>query len=466
MARKNSRRILSSGVLISMLAMFLIGGYLLISKEGLVVPNYVLIPMTFDVIGMGMCIMLYLALYADRHNDLGSHHFILMTVEMFMIFFASIISWASEGDPSKNLFNEVGMFVAYEILLLTMLTFWLYIAYVIDAHDKRMKILHYLILAVFIIGVVATALNFRYHQFYTIDAGGFYTLASSVDLSLLAPILIIIFSNIAVTIYIKGLRKKMALFTIVLLPLTAAVVEMYFDTVELLYIVSFYSLLIIYGNFYVGRSEDLARKESELVKQRADILVSQIQPHFLYNALTSIMNIKGNPPDTMFAIADFGKYLRGNLDSLKQRAPIPITKEVDHVETFMLLEQLSIGKGLELELNINDRNFLIPALTLQKLVEKCVENGYSPSHPRGKIVITTEETESSHFITVEDDGTGFELSAIYDKDRAEIFGITTIEHRLKEQVDGSLDIESQIGVGTIITITIPKTKPKESHRFF
>ncbi len=450
-----------------MLVMFVIGGYLLVSKEDLVVPNYILMPMTFDLIGMGMCIMLYLALYSDRYTDLGSHYFILLIIEMFMIFFGSIISWSCELDPSKNLFNELGLLVSYEVMILATLTFWLYLTYVIGVRNRRVKVLNVLNMLLFLIGSFLIISNFFNHQLFYVNGAGEYVRTSFSDLALVAPLSILLMSNVAIFFYIRGLRRKVSLFCIVLLPIIATVMEAYFGSVELMYIITFFSLLIIYGNFYVGRSEELLKKESELVKQRADILVSQIQPHFLYNALTSIMNIKGNPPDTMFAIADFGKYLRGNLDSLKQRAPIPVAKELDHVETFMILEQLSLGTGLELEMNIHDRNFLVPALSLQKLVEKCIENGYPPNNPKGKIILTTDETDNSHIVTVEDDGTGFDASAVLDKERAEVFGLYTIQHRIEEQVDGTLDIESQIGKGTLITIVIPKVESRGSgFRFF
>ena len=127
---------------------------------------------------------------------------------------------------------------------------------------------------------------------------------------------------VGVQALVKGVRKKVALAMFLLAPLLSIILDSILNPVGTINIIFCLSLLIIYGNFYVGRSKELILKDAELMEQRAKILISQIQPHFLYNSLTSIMNIKGNPPATREAISDFGMYLRGNLDSLKKSGPI------------------------------------------------------------------------------------------------------------------------------------------------
>lgn len=75
-----------------------------------------------------------------------------------------------------------------------------------------------------------------------------------------------------------------------------------------------------------------AEMELEVANSRARIMLSQIQPHFLYNALQAIMAIDGNPDETIDAIGDFGKYLRENLDVITSGDMVPFEKELTHGE--------------------------------------------------------------------------------------------------------------------------------------
>ncbi|MCR5784793.1 MAG: histidine kinase, partial [Eubacterium sp.] len=99
------------------------------------------------------------------------------------------------------------------------------------------------------------------------------------------------------------------------------------------------SLNIIRYNIYMAQRT--AELENEVLQSQMTIMVSQIQPHFLYNSLTAIQQLcdidAGMAKD---AVTKFAKYLRGNMDSLSLTKPILFEREMKHVENYLALEKM------------------------------------------------------------------------------------------------------------------------------
>jgi len=104
--------------------------------------------------------------------------------------------------------------------------------------------------------------------------------------------------------------------------------------------------------------------ERELSNNRAKIMLSQIQPHFLYNTLSAIMAIDGNPEETVDAIGEFGKYLRENLDVLTSGDMVSFSKEMQHVARYISLEQLRFKDKIQITYDLKANAFSLPALTV------------------------------------------------------------------------------------------------------
>ncbi len=92
------------------------------------------------------------------------------------------------------------------------------------------------------------------------------------------------------------------------------------------------------------------RTEKELYEAKVSVMVSQIRPHFMYNALTSISMMCTIDPETAQEATDiFAKYLRENMDSLKQTKPVPFEIELGHLKKYLYIEKLRFGKKLNVE---------------------------------------------------------------------------------------------------------------------
>ncbi len=209
---------------------------------------------------------------------------------------------------------------------------------------------------------------------------------------------------------------------------------------------------------YVNVQAELKRQmELELMENRIGIMLSQIQPHFLYNSLASIeylCDIDG-AERAASAVQDFSEYLRGNMDSLTQKELITFAQEMQHTNLYLSLEKRRFGDRIETEYDTPVTDFLLPALTLQPIVENAVRHGITKRDEGGTIMVRSFEDKEFWRITVTDNGVGFDVSEKKKDERTHV-GIENVRSRLKAMCDGTLEIISVPGVGTTATISIPK----------
>ena len=196
--------------------------------------------------------------------------------------------------------------------------------------------------------------------------------------------------------------------------------------------------------------------EKELEESRISIMLSQIQPHFLYNVLNTIFHLcEKDAGVAQQAISDFSDYLRMNLKSLDRKTPVSFSKELKHVKTYLNLEKLRFDEELNIRYEIGVTDFELPALTIQPLVENAVKHGICPKEGGGTVTIRTDETADAYIVTVKDDGVGFDTGSIGDDGKCHI-GIENVRCRLQAMCRATLVIESTPGKGTTATIRVTK----------
>lgn len=202
--------------------------------------------------------------------------------------------------------------------------------------------------------------------------------------------------------------------------------------------------------------EQLQEKEQQLLQSRISILLSQIQPHFLYNTLTVICGLcDENPKEAKKVTAEFADYLRHNLDTLSQRIPVPFSDELQHTKLYLNIEKKRFEEKLRIVYDIKTEGFCIPSLTVQPLVENAVKHGVIKRKGGGTVTIKTHRLEEYFEITIADDGVGFDPSKPLSEQETHI-GIENVRDRLWSMCQGTLTIESTMGVGTTAVIRIPK----------
>ena len=194
--------------------------------------------------------------------------------------------------------------------------------------------------------------------------------------------------------------------------------------------------------------------EAELKESRVSIMLSQIQPHFIYNTLGTIerMCLK-DPQKANELVRNFSLYLRGNFSELDSVVPIRFAEELKHVEYYVNIEKVRFP-DMNIEYDVETTEFVLPALSVQPLVENAIKHGLMRLETGGTVKIHSYEIPTHFCVEVTDDGVGFDTDAPIDEKKH--VGLRNIRGRLKAMVNGDLVLESKPGVGTKAMIMIPK----------
>lgn len=213
--------------------------------------------------------------------------------------------------------------------------------------------------------------------------------------------------------------------------------------------------------------------EEQKIKRKAelDVLQAQIKPHFLYNTLGSInsLALMGKSEDVCNIVDALGNYYRLSLS--KGKEIITIGEEIDIVRNYLTIQQARFGDIFSVRYDLDDRctDHKVLKLILQPLVENALYHGIRSKGEPGTISISSRLSEDHILLMIEDDGIGIseaELSKILSSrigSDSSSFGLRgTIERlRIYYGYEDAFSIESEINIGTKITIKIPAGEENE-----
>ena len=292
---------------------------------------------------------------------------------------------------------------------------------------------------------------------FTIGSDGYYQAGNLKLFSYLLDPIMMIVVIILILRYRKSLRVKGVLYLVsinVLSIPTMLLQEVWYPVPEYIAITIYFGLIFIL--FHGEIEAQLLKKEKELHDMQVNLMLSQIGPHFIYNTLNTIgaLCVK-NPKEAEETVNQFSRYLRSNLNSLSAPELIPFQQELEHTKTYVAIEQKRFQEKVCVEYDTPETNFMIPALSLQPLVENAIRYGVRRKKEGGTVSIHTTVENDCYVIIVQDDGAGFDVSTLPD-DGKEHIGIWNVKNRLREMCQGDLQITSAIGIGTKVTLYIPK----------
>jgi two-component system LytT family sensor kinase len=207
------------------------------------------------------------------------------------------------------------------------------------------------------------------------------------------------------------------------------------------------------------REQEIAKlvTEAELRALRA-----QVNPHFLFNALTTLGYLIQTAPDrALETLLRLTSLLRGVLRSEGEFATLG--RELDIVESYLEIEQARFEERLRIRIDVPPalRTIRVPALLLQPIVENAVKHGVAPLRQGGDVTIrgALERAADGSLelsLSVHDTGSGVTENDLR-RGRALGVGLSNVERRLQGQYgsDASLSIQSVPGTGTTVTIRLP-----------
>lgn len=204
------------------------------------------------------------------------------------------------------------------------------------------------------------------------------------------------------------------------------------------------------------QQQRLNQQQLELAKLKNLMLENQIQPHFLHNTLNTIYYLcESDPQKARQVVHDFSFYLRTNLEFLEAEEAPAFERELLHVKTYLGIEKLRYEEKLEIVYDIAVKNFRLPVLTVQPLVENAVKHGLKGKAEGGRLLIRTREVPGGFEVTVEDNGAGYDPNQLPVDGRSHT-GLKNVRGRLASQCHGTLEIQSRPGEGTVACIFIPR----------
>ena len=199
--------------------------------------------------------------------------------------------------------------------------------------------------------------------------------------------------------------------------------------------------------------------QQRLRRSRAELMASQIKPHFIYNTLNSIRALIQIDPETARkTVYDFSTYLRSNLGNMGEREQILFSEELNHIRAYLNIEKVRFEERLNIVMDIRTVSFLVPPLSIQPLVENAVKHGVCAKVEGGTVAIHSYKEDDEYVVCIEDDGNGFDPSCLDQKDdgNGSHIGLENIRFRVGEISGGSLSIQDRPGGGTRVTVVFPE----------
>ena len=251
-------------------------------------------------------------------------------------------------------------------------------------------------------------------------------------------------------------REKTAFALYCFLPLAAIIIQNVFKGYAIAYASVIIAIEVLFFFVNVQKNIELAEKEERNKDSQIKLMLSQIKPHFIYNALSSISTLVTiNPEKAQVALDDFTEYLRHNLSSLTETRLIAFEDELKHIKTYISLEKIRFGDRLNIVYDVKTTDFYVPPLSIQPIVENAIKHGVLKKLKGGTITIKTYETDSNYVVEISDDGVGFDIASL-DFENNEHIGLKNIYYRISKTCDGNMKIESEKDKGTTVVTEFKK----------
>ena len=325
--------------------------------------------------------------------------------------------------------------------------------------EKALSIMNLALLSIF---VLLDIINIFTGIFFTAESGKYVRsktmlISQGYQFVMFATIFIV-----AVTNKKLNAREKTAFCLYCGLPLFAIILQNIFKGYAIAYLSIIVAIEVLFLFLNVEKNIDFAKEEEKNKVARIKIMLSQIQPHFIYNSLSSISTLIPLDPDkAQAALDDFTEYLRMNLSSLTEVRCVAFENELKHIKTYVSLEKMRFGDRLKVVYDVNTTHFMLPPLTIQPIVENAIKHGILKKLEGGTLSVKTYETDKTYVVEIADDGVGFYIADV-DFEANKHFGLKNIQYRLATMCGADLAVKSEIGVGTTVTVTFPKEKANEN----
>ncbi len=409
-----------------------------------------------DLFGIVVLVIILFSCLEERiKKESTSNSFIFIILSVLLALTADIVSWIGEGNPCLATMTTVGNTIASCVGYVTTLFFMLYMRKNLFSRSRVATVVTYAVCVAGIFSVIVISINSYNGIFFGINTSGHYV-HNGGTIAMLCYLQFPVFALLTTALMVisaQGIsaRTRISYMLYILFPTVGTILDYLFHGLSLAYIGMVTSIMIIYTNIYL-------QKRKLISKQRTALMISQINPHFMYNTLSAIAALcEIDPKEAKSLTVEFSSFLRQNLETLSTNKLIPIEQELKHVGCYLKIEKARFKDKINVDYSIQSSGFFLPALTIQPIVENAIKHGITKKSGGGTVKISTYRSDKFFIIEIKDDGIGFEENAILNTSSNHV-GIENVRNRLKDMCDGKLDVKSMVGIGTRVTISIPVKK--------
>ncbi|WP_242869892.1 sensor histidine kinase [Desulfitobacterium hafniense] len=205
----------------------------------------------------------------------------------------------------------------------------------------------------------------------------------------------------------------------------------------------------------------ITSSHEEAAKNELAFLQAQIKPHFLYNAINTMVSFCHTDSERAASLLiNFSKYLRLVFDVDHKSMLVSLEREIELIKAYVAIEKARFGGQISIEYTIEPEllSMEIPSFCLQPLVENAIKHGLCKKAAGGTVLISAQKSEGTIIIKISDTGIGMgaeQLNKLKNSESSkEGVGFFNVSRRVKSWQDAQLDIQSTEGGGTTVTITL------------
>lgn len=426
-----------------------------------------IIHFSIELWGAVLSLVSMISVIITRHFDKkGAFKLIVLMMTSALLMISDSLAWIFRGNMSDAGYYVVrtANFCAFFFGFLIMPLAAEYITHIISKRSGIYGLYwKYIEWILFVTGTVCLIVNVFRPYLYTFDNQNvYYRLTFSFVPGM------IVFVGLVITLgvvfgYVGYLNKveRFATISYLLLPSICVVIQVFHYGIALTNIATVVSSLILFLSYEYNYMQYNIEKERVFAEERIRQVNNQIQPHFVFNALSVIRHLcKKSPEEAVEAINEFSGYLRSSTDFLSEATVVPAERELDLVRHYVYLEQKRFGDSVSVEYDIQDTDFELPPFSVQTAVENAVRHGLrSKTIENGTLTVRTFYRDNRHIVVVEDNGIGFDTEKLSETESGhKHIGIANTKERLRAICKGEMKIESTPDKGTRVTIIIPDKK--------
>ncbi len=384
----------------------------------------------------------------------------IMYMSIMLLLFDSL-AYIFRGDDSYvgMIMTRLSNFIVFASQIILTVIFGFYFEEILKEYDIKPSRLSFRIIRILcVINLLLLVVSQFNGFYYYFDVGNYYHRNDYIIICFsLSLACLLIYANLVFRYrkYINDITI-LSLISFSFFPVIMAIIQMFAYGLSLVNLGIAVSFILVFTAHMIDRA-NLVRVQSQALQNTQNrLLISQIQPHFIYNCLALIRSlINPDNEDALTAVDEFSAYLRGVTNSINYSSTVDLDYEKDIISHYIYMEKKRFDERLNVIYDYEDTdNYRIPPMTLQPLVENSIKHGLMEKLEGGTLTIHTYKDNAFHYVDISDDGVGFDTAMLATLGKQHV-GVNNIKQRLKYLCGGELVIESAPGSGTRSTVKIP-----------